>query len=147
MRASWTRFGVATLVAWITATVADFVFNAVVLGTDFKATAGYWRPVEELRALIPVGRLAFLVTVVCYGLILRYLVKEVSVRSGLLLGCILGASSLAGVTLGMYSLVSWPPKMLIAWALQGALNAVLTCAIFGAICRPRANDGASVLSG
>ena len=89
------------------------------------------------------GRLAFLVTVVCYGLILRYLVKEVSLRSGLLLGCALGASSLAGVTLGMYSLVSWPPKMLIAWGIQGALNAVLTCAIFGAMCRPPEHPSAT----
>jgi len=32
MRASWLRFGLATLVAWVAATVADFIFNAVILG-------------------------------------------------------------------------------------------------------------------
>jgi hypothetical protein len=146
MRASKTRFVLATLVAWVAATVADFIFNALFLGTDFKATQGYWRPVAELRALVPVGRLAFLVTVVCYGLVVRNLLKEVSLRSGVILGGLLAASSFAGVSLGIYSLVAWPPKVLIVWGIQGALNALLTCSIFGAMCQvPRDRAPATAL--
>ena len=129
------RFAAAVLVAWVGATVLDFVINALILGTDFKATAGYWRPASELRELVPIGRLAFLVTVVAYGLIVRYLLRTVSLASGLALGTCLALSAFAGVTLGMYSVVAWPPKMLIAWGLQGALNALLIGAVFGVLCR------------
>jgi hypothetical protein len=136
-RASLGRYAVATLVAWLSASTLDFLINAVILGTDFKTTAGYWRPQAELQQLVPVGRLAFLVTVVAYGLIVRYLLRSVNLISGLALGGCLGLSAIAGVTLGMYSVVAWPPRMLIAWGLQGALNAVLIGAIFGVICRDR----------
>jgi hypothetical protein len=143
VRPSTGRFVIAVLVAWLAATVLDFVINALILGTDFKATAGYWRPASELQALVPVGRLAFLVTVVAYGLIARYLLRALNLRSGLALGACLALSAFAGVTLGMYSVVAWPPKMLIAWGLQGALNALLIGAVFGVLCRDKSASEAA----
>ena len=136
-RASLGRFLLAILVAWFAASVLDFLINAVLLGTDFKTTAGYWRPPAELQELVPLGRLAFLVTVIAYGLVVRYLLRSVNLVAGLALGGCLALSAFAGVTLGMYSVVTWPPRMLLAWGLQGALNALLIGAVFGLMCRDR----------
>lgn len=116
--------------------MVDVLVNAILLRNVYIATRQYWRPVEELNKLVPLGWAAMLAIEACYaGLFLRF--GKRGTRKGVEFGLWIGAASLAG-GVGLATLVAWPLRLLAALAIQQFANALILGVCFGWFSRAQA---------
>lgn len=137
----WKRFVAATIVSFFAIIILDFLVNGVFLQGDFESTQQYWLPSEELFRRIPLGWLSMLMTIVLYGLVYLRFGGGSGPRQGLRFGLWLGAAAAIPGPLGLYALVPWPMKMILAWTMTWFVNLVLIGLVFGRLYRPRSTPG------
>ena len=105
-----------TLLAWLSIIGFDFFLHAGVLSRLYFEPSPFLLPPERAFALVPVGYLSFLVTTI----LLIWLMARLGIqgwRQGAMFGLKLGALSWGALTLGLFSISTASPALLIGWFL------------------------------
>ena len=105
------------------------MLNAVVFRAVFSRAAPYLLPPDQLNARVPLGWGALLTNVAVFGYI-QIRGGWGGLVPGLRFGVLLAAASCAGVA-GIGSIVAWPTELLVAMAVQQAVNGPLLGTVFG----------------
>jgi hypothetical protein len=100
----WKRYFLAFMVAFSLTTVFDILWNAFILRDVFLQNARFWRPPDELNALVPLGWLSTLLVMALMAAAFVRLGGS-GLRSGLRFGVFLG---LAGA-ISAYGLATLVP--------------------------------------
>lgn len=118
--------GLAILVAW---TVIDALMHQLILAPFYNASAGLWRPVDQMN-------IALIYTVTCaligvFVSVYRLLVRPRTLGTGLALGAFLGAA--LGIASGAGTYIHMPiaPALAWGWFLGGWLKGIVAGAIMG----------------
>lgn len=119
---------VAVLVAWM---LLDLIAHRLVLAPIYEATAGVWRPFDQMNVV-----LIYVVTVVLVGIVIgiySLLVRPKSLRAGLLLGALVGLA--LGISSGFGTFVHMPIPLSLAWGwfIAGWLKGLVAGGIVGAV--------------
>ena len=104
------------LLAWLAMIGFDFFLHAGVLARLYAEPGPFLLPPEQAFALIPVGYLSFLML----AILLIWLMAKLGIkgwRRGLIFGLKLGALSWGACTLGLLSISTASPTLLLGWFL------------------------------
>ncbi len=120
--------GVAIFAAWA---VLDYVLHGPILGSAYEASAGLWRPMDQMST--PLIVLVKVVLITCFVLIYELLVANKSLASGVLLGVLYGLTT--GIASGFGSYIHMPLPLVLAWgwSLGGLVKGIAAGAIVGAM--------------
>ena len=105
-----------TLLAWLSMIGLDFFLHAGVLAFLYVEPSPFLLPPERAFALIPVGYLSFL----GLAILLIWLMARVGIqgwRQGAVFGLKLGALTWGALVLGLLSISTASPALLIGWLL------------------------------
>jgi hypothetical protein len=105
-----------TLLAWLSIIGFDFFLHAGVLARLYVEPSPFLLPPERAFVLVPVGYLSFLVITI----LLIWLMARLGIQGwhqGAVFGLKLGALSWGALTLGLFSISTASPTLLIGWFL------------------------------
>lgn len=120
--------GLAILVAW---TVIDALLHRLFLAALYEASAGLWRPLDQLNM--------FLIYTVTFGLIgvfvgvYRLLVRPKSLGAGIALGAFVGLALGIASGFGTFIHMPIPLSLAVGWFLGGWLKGLVAGGIVGAL--------------
>lgn len=118
----------AVFVAW---TAMDFVIHGLILGPTYKATAGIWRPMEEMK--MGLIRVVTLISAVVFVSIYAKFVAEKSVRTAVLYGLLFGIGAGISMGYGTYAVLPMPYKIAMVWFIGTVCETVVGGLITGVI--------------
>ncbi len=104
------------LLAWLAVIGFDLFLHAGVLASLYSEPSPFLLPPEEAFRLIPLGYLSFLVLIV----LLIWLMPRLSIvgwKGGLVFGLIVGAIIWGALSLGLLSISTASPILLLGWFL------------------------------
>ena len=104
------------LLAWLAVIGFDLFLHAGVLAGLYSEPSPFLLPPEEAFRLIPLGYLSFLVLIV----LLVWLMPRLSIvgwKGGLVFGVIVGTLIWGALCLGLLSISTAPPVLLLGWFL------------------------------
>jgi hypothetical protein len=119
-----------TLLAWLSMIGFDFFLHAGVLAPLYIKESAFLLPPERAFALIPVGYLSFL----GLAILLIWLMAKLSLqewRKGAIFGIQLGFIAWGSLVLGLYSISTAPPILLLGWFLGQTVELGLAGAVAG----------------
>ena len=119
-----------TLLAWIGVIGFDFFLHGGILSSFYIEESSFLLPPLESFRRIPVGYLSFLITTS----FLVWLISKLELRGwrrGLTLGGIAGSVIWTSLALGMYSISTASPILLLGWALGQTLEMAYAGGIIG----------------
>lgn len=124
--------GIAILAAW---TLIDALTHRVFLAPLYDASAGLWRPFEQMSTA-----LIYAVTLVLVSVFVgtyRLLVRPKSLGAGLALGAFVGLA--LGISSGFGTFIHMPIPLPLAWGwfLSGWLKGLVAGGIVGAVITDR----------
>jgi hypothetical protein len=119
--------GLAIFVAWM---VFDALVHRLFLAPLYEASAGLWRPLDQMS-----WALIYTVTVVLIGVfvaVYTLLVRPKSLRAGLALGAFVGLA--LGISSGFGTFIHMPIPLALAWGwlVAGWVKGLVAGAIVGA---------------
>jgi hypothetical protein len=122
--------GLAIFAAWA---VLDYFLHGPLLGPAYEASAGLWRPTDQMST--PLIVCVTVVLIACFVLIYQLLVTKKSLVSGILFGVLYGLTT--GVASGFGSYIHMPLPLVLAWGwfLGGCVKGIAAGAIVGALIR------------
>ena len=118
------------LLSWFSMIGFDFFLHAGLLSSVYAQPSPFLLPADRAFALIPVGYASFLLL----DIFLLWLILKTGtsgLRAGLLFGLQVGIFTWGALALGLYSIATAPPNLLIAWALGQALELGIAGGIIG----------------
>ena len=118
------------LLAWLAVIGFDFFLHAGVLASLYSDPSPFMLSPEEAFRLIPLGYLSFLMLIV----LLVWLMPRLGVagwKSGLVFGLIVGALISGAGYLGLFSISTVPPVLLVGWFLGQTAELGLAGMILG----------------
>jgi hypothetical protein len=102
------------ILAWLTSVGIDFFIHAGLLAELYAQPSPFLLPPEEAFRLIPIGYLSFLLlTVLLLWLMIRSRIS--SWRSGLLFGLKVGGMTWGAMALGLLSISTASPVLMLGW--------------------------------
>ncbi len=123
-----TRFLAAITVGFVFVFGFDFVFHALLLEDQYKATAHLWRPQEAMSAYFSVAMASQLAYVTAMALVFtrHYEGKGIceGVRFGILIGLLMGVAQF-----GIYPYLPIPLTLVLAWV----VGTLIQCTGLGVI--------------
>lgn len=131
MRSSYTKDMAILFLAWLVMIAFDFFLHAGVLAGLYSTDSPFLLPAEVAFRRIPVGYLSFFIL----GLLLFWLVKKVQINTrmnGLIFGLVVGCLTWGALVLGLFSISTASPGLLIGWWLGQTIELGLAGFVFGA---------------
>jgi len=119
-----------TLLAWISMIGFDFFLHAGVLAPLYAVESPFLLPPERAFALIPIGYLSFL----GLAILLTWLMAKINIREwkkGALFGLQLGFLAWGSLILGLYSIATASPVLLLGWFLGQTIELGIAGAVAG----------------
>jgi hypothetical protein len=119
-----------TLLAWLSMIGFDFFLHAGVLAPLYAKGSTFLLPPERAFALIPFGYASFL----GLAILLIWLMAKLGLqgwRKGALFGIQLGLLAWGSLVLGLYSISTAPPTLLIGWFLGQTVELGIAGAVAG----------------
>jgi len=119
-----------TLLSWLSMIGFDFFLHAGLLSSIYSQPSPFLLPAERAFALIPVGYASFLVS----DIFLLWLILKLDIndfKKGLLFGLKVGLFTWGSFTLGLFSIATASPILLIAWFLGQAIELGIAGGIIG----------------
>lgn len=119
-----------TLLAWLSMIGFDFFLHAGVLAPLYAVESPFLLPPERAFALIPIGYLSFL----GLAILLVWLMIKINIREwkkGALFGVQLGFLVWGSLVLGLYSISTASPLLLLGWFLGQTIELGLAGAVTG----------------
>ncbi|RJP50235.1 MAG: hypothetical protein C4583_10890 [Anaerolineaceae bacterium] len=118
------------LLAWLSMIGFDFFLHAGLLAPLYQKKSAFLLPPEQSFALIPIGYLSFLGLAV----LLIWLMVKLNVQGwqkGTLFGLQLGFLAWGSLTLGLYSITTASPELLLGWFLGQTVELGIAGAVGG----------------
>ncbi len=118
----------AIFIAWL---ILDFLLHRLLLRSTYEATAGLWRPENQMN--IPLVYIVMFVLIISFVLIYGFLIDQKSLASGIRFGAIFGLA--IGVSVGFGTYIHMPIPLILAWSwfLGGWIKAITAGAIVGVL--------------
>jgi tryptophan-rich sensory protein len=119
-----------TLLAWMSMIGFDFFLHAGILAPLYSIESPFLLPPERAFALIPVGYLSFLGLAV----LLVWLMVKLEIRDwkkGAFFGIQLGCLAWGSLTLGLFSIATASPLLLLGWFLGQTIELGIAGAVAG----------------
>lgn len=119
-----------TFIAWLSIVGLDFFLHAGLLAELYSQPSPFLLSPLSSLAMIPVGYLALLL----FAILLVWLMVRLKIagwRQGAAFGFVLGGLTSAAFLLGLYSISTASPALLIAWFIASTLEMALAGAIVG----------------
>jgi hypothetical protein len=103
---------IAVFIAW---EAMDYVIHSLILMDIYSRTANLWRPMEEMK----MGLLfvVVLISTISFVLVYALLVKDKSIRAGLIYGAIFGIGTGVSMGYGTYTTMPIPYSLAFGWSL------------------------------
>jgi len=111
---------VALYVLW---SVMDFIIHGMLLSSTYAATAGLWRPMEEMK--MGVAYLTTLIAAICFTLIYAQGRAGSGWNGALQYGVYFGVATGISMGFGTYSVMPIPMSLAVSWFLGTLAEAVL----------------------
>lgn len=119
-----------TLLAWMSMIGFDFLLHAGVLARLYAMESPFLLPLERAFALIPFGYLSFL----GLAIMLIWLMAKINIRDwkkGALFGLQVGLFAWGSLVLGLYSISTASPVLLLGWFLGQSIELGIAGAVVG----------------
>ncbi len=119
-----------TLLAWVGVLGFDLILHGAILSSFYVEESSFLLPPLESFRRIPLGYLSFLITTI----FLAWLAAKLELRDwrgGMALGGLVGGVIWISLGIGMYSISTAPPKLLVGWTLGQTLEMAYAGAILG----------------
>ena len=119
-----------TLLAWLSMIGFDFFLHAGVLAPLYAVESPFLLPPERAFALIPIGYFSFLVL----AILLIWLMIKINIRGwkkGAIFGLQLGFFAWGSLVLGLYSIATASPVLLLGWFLGQTIEMGIAGAVIG----------------
>lgn len=117
--------------AWVLSLGFDVLLHAGLLSRLYLQPSAFLLGPEEAFRRIPLGYLAFVIlTLALYWLVLRLDIR--GAWAGFRFGAIVGLVVWGGLAIGLYSISTAAPSLLVGWWLGQAIELGLTGAVLGA---------------
>ena len=132
------RFVLATVGAFVTTFVMEFLIHGVWLSPVYKAHAQWWRPEAQMQAMMPLMSLAQLSFALLLTLVYAkgYESGKGGVGQGLRFGLMIGALLTVPNSLMNYVIYPYPSSLIMSWLAAGLLETILAGAVIGALYKP-----------
>jgi|MTBAKMStandDraft_1061839.scaffolds.fasta_scaffold54949_1 tryptophan-rich sensory protein len=119
-----------TLLAWLSMIGFDFFLHAGVLAPLYTVESPFLLPPERAFALIPIGYFSFL----GLAILLIWLMVKINIhewKKGALFGLQLGFLAWGSLVLGLYSIATASPVLLLGWFLGQTIELGIAGAVIG----------------
>ena len=118
------------LLSWFSMIGFDFFLHAGLLSSLYSQASPFLLPPERAFALIPVGYVSFLLfDIFLFWLILKLNIK--GIKEGLLFGLQVGLFTWGAFAIGLFSISTASPTLLIAWFLGQTIELGIAGLIIG----------------
>lgn len=118
------------LLSWFAMIGFDFFLHAGLLSSLYSQPSPFLLPPERAFALIPVGYASFLLfDIFLLWLIIRLDIK--GIKEGLIFGLQVGLFTWGAFAIGLYSIATASPTLLLAWFLGQAIELGIAGGIIG----------------
>ncbi len=128
---SWWKGIQLTFLAWLAMIGFDLFWHAGVVANLYARPHPFLLAPERAFALIPIGYLSFLLLAVLLVWLAAPLAIDTA-RAGAAFGLKLGALTWGALLLGLYSIATAPPLLLVAWFAGQTVEMGLAGAVVGA---------------
>ena len=118
------------LLSWFSMIGFDFFLHAGLLPSIYSQPSPFLLPPERAFALIPVGYASFLL----FDIFLLWLILKLNIKGfkeGLLFGLKVGLFTWGSFAIGLFSIATASPTLLIAWFLGQAIELGIAGGIIG----------------
>ncbi len=126
---------VTIFVAW---SVMDFVIHQLILGDDYAATAGMWRPMEDMKMELIYAVVAFSAFVFVY--IYSRFFTEKSINAGVMFGILFGLCTGFSMGYGTYAVQPLPHDVALTWFIGTTVEGAVAGLLVGAIVKPAVDN-------
>jgi hypothetical protein len=119
------------LLAWLVMIAFDLFLHAGLLARLYTQESPFLLTAEAAFRRIPLGYVSFFLL----GVLLLWLMSKAQVsdrKNGFIFGATVGSITWGALTLGLYSISTAPPTLLLGWWLGQALELGLAGYVFGA---------------
>ncbi len=119
-----------TLVSWLSMIGFDFFLHAGLLSTVYSQPSPFLLPLDRAFAFIPIGYVSFLV----FDIFLIWLMLKLNLegwRQGAIFGLQVGFLTWGAFSIGLFSIATVPPILLIAWFLGQTIELGIAGGIIG----------------
>lgn len=118
------------LLSWFSMIGFDFFLHAGLLSSLYSQPSPFLLPPDRAFALIPVGYASFLLfDIFLLWLIIRLNIK--GIKEGLIFGLQVGLFTWGAFAIGLYSIATASPTLLLAWFLGQAIELGIAGGIIG----------------
>lgn len=114
----------ASFAAFVVMAVIEFVVNGVLLADLYKQTASLWRPEAEMKQMMWLFWIAYLVFAPVFTLIYikGYEKKKDGIGQGLRFGFFIGLLTAIPMNLIWYSVLPIPASLAVQWGIAGMVE-------------------------
>lgn len=124
-----------SVVVFLAIVFVGFVGHGFILGKDYEAMVGLWRPMGNIQRLLPLGWLSDLIASFLFVYIYHkgYEGKTGGIAEGARFGLIIGLFTAIPMTLWSYVMMPISISMAIAWFFIGMVMTLVAGLIVGAM--------------
>ncbi|MGB2963570.1 MAG: hypothetical protein WBB69_06245 [Anaerolineales bacterium] len=119
-----------TLLSWFSIIGFDFLLHAGLLSSLYSQPSPFLLPPDRAFALIPIGYLSFLV----FDIFLLWLMLKLDLlgwKKGAIFGLQVGFLAWGAFSIGLFSITTAPPILLLAWFLGQAIELGIAGGVIG----------------
>lgn len=119
-----------TLLSWFSMIGFDFFLHAGLLSSVYSQPSPFLLPSDRAFALIPIGYLSFLV----FDIFLLWLILKLNLqgwKKGAIFGLQVGFLTWGAFSMGLISIATVPPALLIGWFLGQAIELGIAGGVIG----------------
>lgn len=119
-----------TLLSWFSMIGVDFFLHAGLVSSVYSQPSPFLLPSDRAFARIPIGYLSFLVS----GIFLLWLILKLKLqgwKKGAIFGLQVGFLTWGAFSIGLFSIATVPPVLLIAWFLGQAIELGIAGGVIG----------------
>jgi hypothetical protein len=119
----------ATLAVFISWEVLDYIIYSMILMHLHEKTASLWRPMEELKMGLML--IVLILSALAYVLIYSLLIKDKTLKNGLLFGLLFGIGTGISMGYGTYSVQPIPNSLALGWSIGSLVESLVAGALVG----------------
>jgi large-conductance mechanosensitive channel len=119
-----------TLLSWLSMIGFDFFLHAGLLSRIYLQPSPFLLPLDRAFAYIPIGYASFLI----FGIFLLWLMLKLKIqgwKQGTIFGLQVGVLIWGAFSMGLFSIATAPPNLLVAWFLGQATELGIAGGVIG----------------
>lgn len=127
------RIVLGTVAGFVTWVVLDFVIHGVLLRGSYEATAGLWRPMDQMKPLVM--SMAVLISASCFTAVYGWMIGSKGIGTALKYSLLWGIAAGVSFGYGSYPVMPVPYWTAFTWFAGTVFEAVVAGLLVAAIVR------------